>query len=147
MAISTMVQYPGVGLPLRHFLQIPKEEGETFFRMGAHKTCVGAETPMLPFREVAMLLLMDRLTDKPNWHEKVFDDAIVAKWRQEALTQPEESLRAAVLMDKAAATDLEGTPIPKRHRTVSQRTFDYVRLPFRDSSGFCLSVLSSVSPS
>jgi hypothetical protein len=33
-----------------------------------------------------MMELMNRLTDKPDWDKKVFDDDIVSKWRQEALT-------------------------------------------------------------
>lgn len=36
-------------------------------------------------REVAMLGLMDSITDKANWKQKVTDDGIVAKWREEAL--------------------------------------------------------------
>ncbi|KAK9415968.1 hypothetical protein SUNI508_09928 [Seiridium unicorne] len=37
---------------------------------------------------VAMLGAMNSLTDKPNWHVKIFDDEIVAKWRKEALRMP-----------------------------------------------------------
>ncbi|KAL1410417.1 hypothetical protein Q8F55_004428 [Vanrija albida] len=33
--------------------------------------------------EQAMMMFVDRVTDKPGWHEKVFDDEIVAKWRIE----------------------------------------------------------------
>lgn len=55
---------------------------------------------MLPIREVAMLILMDHLTDKQNSHKKVLDDEIVAKLRPEVLTQPEEGLSAAILIDK-----------------------------------------------
>jgi hypothetical protein len=29
---------------------------------------------------------MERLTDKDDWHVKVFNDQIVSKWRDEALT-------------------------------------------------------------
>ncbi|KAF8330212.1 hypothetical protein F5887DRAFT_97981 [Amanita rubescens] len=32
-----------------------------------------------------MMRLMNQLTDKPNWHKKVFDDDIANKWKQEAL--------------------------------------------------------------
>lgn len=37
-----------------------------------------------------MMAIMDRLTDKPEWHRKVFDDAIVSKWKQEAMAVPDE---------------------------------------------------------
>ncbi|KAH8893651.1 hypothetical protein GQ53DRAFT_684136 [Thozetella sp. PMI_491] len=39
-----------------------------------------------------MMTLMDRLTDKPNWHKKVFDEDIVANWRKEALECSEKEL-------------------------------------------------------
>ncbi|CAK7565336.1 MAG: hypothetical protein SEPTF4163_003251 [Sporothrix epigloea] len=34
-------------------------------------------------QELAMVAVMDRLTDKPNWFIDVFDDAVVAQWRAE----------------------------------------------------------------
>lgn len=42
----------------------------------------------LTVREVSMLALMDSITDKPNWDQKVFDEDIVAKWRTEATALP-----------------------------------------------------------
>ncbi|WZH49633.1 hypothetical protein QYS62_010836 [Fusarium acuminatum] len=47
---------------------------------------------MLLVREVAMMIIMDRLTDKPDWHVKVFDDTIANKWIEEALALPVEPL-------------------------------------------------------
>ena len=60
--------------------------------MGIHHNYSGAETPMIPVRERAMMLVMDRLTDKPNWHIKVFDDEIVTKWKAEALAWSDDDL-------------------------------------------------------
>ena len=40
--------------------------------------------PRLTAREVAMLQLMNDLTDRPGWDEAVFDAAMAAKWRDEA---------------------------------------------------------------
>lgn len=51
------------------------------FRHGANDF---KQAPRLTAREVAMLGVMNALTDKPDWHKKVFDDEIVAKWKQEA---------------------------------------------------------------
>ncbi|KAI3395618.1 hypothetical protein diail_1056 [Diaporthe ilicicola] len=42
------------------------------------------QQPRLTAREVAMLGVMNALTDKPDWHNKVFDDQIVARWKEEA---------------------------------------------------------------
>ncbi|KAK6431278.1 hypothetical protein LTR95_012557, partial [Oleoguttula sp. CCFEE 5521] len=42
----------------------------------------------LVIREVAMLAIMDAITDKVSWADKIFDDSIVAKWRDEAMAMP-----------------------------------------------------------
>lgn len=118
--------YPGVDLPLRHISQDGKP-GVDFYRLGSFPGLDGTESPLLFVREVAMLLLMERLTDKPRWHEKVFDDAIVAKWRREALTQDETDLYNRIVEHPGEF------PMPKRTRIINERTFDYVRsvpLPF-----------------
>src|ERR1700712_2343388 len=39
-------------------------------------------------REVAMLRFMNSITEKPDWNVKVFDEAIVAKWREETMAIP-----------------------------------------------------------
>lgn len=83
-----MPEYPGLGLPLRHF---PQGNYDTF-PMGIHGNCFGGDSNFLPVREIAMMIIMDKLTDKPDWHTKVFDDKIIAKWRKEALEYPDESL-------------------------------------------------------
>lgn len=35
-----------------------------------------------------MLALMDAITEKPRWQEKIFDETIVEKWRKEATAMP-----------------------------------------------------------
>jgi hypothetical protein len=111
MAKPANLSYPGVNLPLRCWVK--------GFRMGSCEGVEGASSDLLPMREVAMMLLMDRLTDKPNWHEKVFDDAIVAKWRAEALTQPEDDVYNEIVAEKRI-------PMPKRTRLITEAAFDYV---------------------
>ncbi|KAJ3492066.1 hypothetical protein NLG97_g5475 [Lecanicillium saksenae] len=59
-----------------------------------------AKSKILQLREVAMMMLMDSITDKPNWQDKVFDEAIVEKWRKEAAEQPEESLYKRIIEGK-----------------------------------------------
>ncbi|KAF4992689.1 hypothetical protein FGRMN_7002 [Fusarium graminum] len=70
---------------------------------------------MLLVREVAMLIVMDRLTDKPNWHVKVYDDAITDKWIQEALALPIEQLYNDIV------TDSPGSWIPKMLTSIFDR--------------------------
>lgn len=79
-------QYPGLGLPLRAYS--PSAYKFPFFPIGAHGSCCGSESLPLPVREVAMMSVMETLTDKPDWHIKVNDDSIVSKWRTEALAMP-----------------------------------------------------------
>ncbi|KAK6084500.1 hypothetical protein SCUP234_03289 [Seiridium cupressi] len=55
-----MPDYPGLGLPLRH----NRQEDYEHYPIGAHGSCRGADSDMLPVREVAMMSIMDRLTDK-----------------------------------------------------------------------------------
>ncbi|TKY89768.1 hypothetical protein EX895_001065 [Sporisorium graminicola] len=65
--------------------------------------------PRLTVREVAMLAVMDALTDKPNWQLKIHDPEIVARWRVEATQQS---------------------------HLISQRAFDWCILELRDKSNF-----------
>lgn len=39
-----------------------------------------------------MMEIMNRLTDKSNWNEKVFNDRIVAKWTAEILRTPNQDV-------------------------------------------------------
>ncbi|KAJ1705717.1 hypothetical protein G4B11_008503 [Aspergillus flavus] len=60
----------------------------------------------LTARELAMLNLMETLTDRPGWYNLVFDKSTVAKWSEEAMTRPMMSRKAwdwclAELRDKA----------------------------------------------
>ncbi|RDH31018.1 hypothetical protein BDQ94DRAFT_180730 [Aspergillus welwitschiae] len=41
------------------------------------------QAPAVTARELAMTAVMNRLTDRPNWHVDVFDDVVVARWRQD----------------------------------------------------------------
>jgi hypothetical protein len=83
-----MHSYPGLGLPLRHYTQ----DDENQYPIGAHDRNDGTDSVPLIVRELAMMDVMEKITDKPDWHKKVFDDTIVSKWQEEALTIPDEEL-------------------------------------------------------
>ncbi|KAK8034017.1 hypothetical protein PG993_009012 [Apiospora rasikravindrae] len=86
-------QYPGINLPLRHYATgWSQETNQACYPIGVCENAPGGTSEIFMLREVFMLAVMERLTDKPDWHRKVFDDAVVAKWRAEALQQPEEPL-------------------------------------------------------
>lgn len=90
---KTLGPYPGLGLPLRHWPQSNRTDWRELhltYPHGAHPEIWGATSNLLPIREVAMMDIMERLTDKKDWHRKVFDDVIVEKWREEAMAIPDE---------------------------------------------------------
>ena len=113
--MHTGYHYPGINVDLR------SEPGwrEPIYPHGALDTLV--ESELLPVREIFMMALMESLTNKVNWHEDVLDDVIVASWRKEALTQPEDQLYLQALDDKVT----KKLPMP-RSRILSETAFDYV---------------------
>lgn len=118
LVTKTRVQfkYPGIDISLRDH---PGRD-ESHYPVGCHPNVGGIESPILPMREVGMMLLMDKLTDKPDWFKKVFDDKIVEKWRRESQTQSEDGLFAAIMRDKKDA------PVPQPKRIISEAAFDFV---------------------
>lgn len=109
-------EYPGVNIDLRHYPIYGAK-----YPIGAHGNCSGATSNLLPVREVFMMVLMDRLSDKVDWHKKVFDEEIVAKWRKEALEQPEDKLFSQLVEGKSG--DKVSMP---RARIISEAAFDFV---------------------
>lgn len=109
-------EYPGVNIDLHCY----SNDGPTY-PIGAHTNCWGAESQLLPVREVFMMVLMDQLSDKVDWHKKVFDEQIVSKWRKEALEQPEDKLFSQIV--EADAADKISKP---RARFITENTFEHV---------------------
>ncbi|KAK4031840.1 hypothetical protein C8A01DRAFT_41717 [Parachaetomium inaequale] len=102
--------------------------------MGIHYNCAGAQSEMLLVREVAMMLVMDRLTDKPDWHIKVFDDEIAERWKTEALAWPNDDL-----WKRIANLDWNRDPKwqPKTPKNILDREcVDYVILELRHKAEY-----------
>ncbi|KAK0663927.1 hypothetical protein QBC41DRAFT_23066 [Cercophora samala] len=144
-------QYPGINVDLRHLTQDWRLiSGVDCYRVGCFELSRWhSMTPIIMVREVAMTLLMDRLTDKPKWHEKVFDEEIVSRWKQETLTAPEDDLWNSIITDQilqdlqeALQEWAEADPEeidhyndmlsrayhphkPARQRIISEQAFDY----------------------
>jgi cell pole-organizing protein PopZ len=147
--------YPGAGLPpVLQDLHVEK-----LYAIGAHRDCFGSFSYLLPIREVFMMAAMDAckssapqllprrrthsdhcnqtaVTDKPNWHEKVFDDAIVAKWRKEAMEQPEDELYARIVGVPPGDFHKAGLPKP-RARILSDKAFDNCIAELRSKAALC----------
>jgi hypothetical protein len=123
-----MPVYPGLGLSLWRPFQIGIDRTSDHYFYPAGHFCptghlndyCGSQSDLLLVREVAMMHVMDKLTDKVDWHEKVFDDKIVAKWRVEALAYPDEVLwtLAVTSRDFNVSSPLTGI--------MSEKAFDYV---------------------
>ncbi|KAJ2927367.1 hypothetical protein H1R20_g9729, partial [Candolleomyces eurysporus] len=45
----------------------------------------------ITLRERTMLHFINKVTDKPDWTTKVFDETIIAKWKQESVNLPDSS--------------------------------------------------------
>lgn len=70
-----------------------------------------------------MMMFMETITDKERWNEKVFDDDIVAKWKQEAMEMSEKGLFGRIMWEKKT----DKIPFPEQGRIMSQAAFEFVR--------------------
>ncbi|KAL7896284.1 hypothetical protein HDV64DRAFT_270587 [Trichoderma sp. TUCIM 5745] len=123
-------QYPGVNLPMgpeyvRHDERVP------IYPIGL-PDARAANSYILPIREVAMMMLMDTLTDKPNWHAKVFDETIVAKWRHEAMAQPQHGLFLRIMEGK---WNSHKHPFPQC-RILSEAAFEFCIAELRNKAAY-----------
>ncbi|KAL2139687.1 hypothetical protein VTI28DRAFT_4857 [Corynascus sepedonium] len=105
MAISTKKQFPGFGLRIDH------EEEDNPFPLAIGDDPWGSKGVTL--REKRMLDFVNKITDKPDWEVKVFDETIVSRWRAEADVRP---------------PDLDGDVY------LSQQMFDFCIAELRDKS-------------
>lgn len=76
------------------------------------------QKPAITAPEMAMLQLMSDLTDKSSWNVDVFNNAIVAKWREETFKAQEA---------KAQKEDL-------KMRVITERAWDWCILELRDKA-------------
>lgn len=91
-----------------------------------------------------MFSILESLTDKPDWHLKVYDDEIVLKWRSEALEIPNDHWWDLATSAKQQHWEHDGQvkliaeetrgwiKIPEN--IMSARTFDFVSLMKRHST-------------
>ena len=85
------LQVPGFGLPLAfEYAYTPFKD--THLPMAA---AGNGGVRRLTKREVAMVRFMELITDKPDWSEKVFNEDIVGKWREEAKQLPDKMISDA----------------------------------------------------
>jgi hypothetical protein len=93
MALSDeRIKLPGFGLPMQHTppLRIRLENGENKRGRFPHAIADYFSSAGVKLRERRMLDFIDKITDKPEWDRKVFDEAILGKWHEEACRYSEE---------------------------------------------------------
>lgn len=71
----------------------------------------------LTIREACMLKLVEDITNKPNWWEKVKNPEIVAKWKKEALEMPWSEYRQYADFTEAMADAVSS--LPARNSSIS----------------------------
>lgn len=116
---ATDPQYPGYSHP----------SSTASFPLGSHPEEIETVSELLPVREVAMLSVMERLTDKPEWHRKVFDDEIVSKWKAEALAVADETwmeIAATPSSKWIVKSPREPEPSVEGWDILDETAFDYV---------------------
>ncbi|TLD17305.1 uncharacterized protein PgNI_01207 [Pyricularia grisea] len=120
---TSAYKYPGLNLPLRYLP--PGQTGYAIcFPAGDYG---GGINPYL-VREVAMMQIMEQLTDKQGWERKVFDQEIVDKWRKEALEIPDQHWWMQI------AQDPEDREVPAG--IINGSTFDYCIEELREKAKY-----------
>ncbi|RAL00796.1 DUF4246 domain-containing protein, partial [Aspergillus ibericus CBS 121593] len=99
----------------------------------------GGHPDRLTICEVYMLRLMERLTDKPNWEQDIFDDRLVAQWYTElsdSNLHSESEPNCDVDMDLVYPRTWEWCISELRDKAIEFHKTGYV-LTFNADSGVC----------
>lgn len=115
---------PGIDLPLQQ---------SSGLRAEGHYANWHEHALPLTVRERVMLDIMATLKDKSDWERKVFDDRIVGKWREEALsstrldTSTNRTQNASAVSDSHDIEDDDDDPWnpPARQKVVTEKLFQY----------------------
>ncbi|OTB16768.1 hypothetical protein K445DRAFT_317065 [Daldinia sp. EC12] len=94
---SDRLSLPGFGLPVDYEPDYKTESACFLHMLWVTKDFMSEG---LALREIRMMNFINQITDKPNWEEKVFNEAIVAKWKQEAESAPHQGLDGDVYFSK-----------------------------------------------
>ncbi|KAG2003632.1 hypothetical protein CC2G_004221 [Coprinopsis cinerea AmutBmut pab1-1] len=117
---------PGLGKPLDY---VPKEDEDPLYIDDPFPSALDVENldrallPLTTLREFSLLQLMNAITDKENWHVKIFDDAIASKWKAEAIEAAQAAFRAQYAREfRRPPTNLDTWPILTAPRDESSMT-------------------------
>jgi hypothetical protein len=86
---TSKLQLPGYGLPVQHLPMYRSWELEKRERF-PHAIADSCYSDGVTVRERRMLEFINKISDKPEWSRKVFDEQIVSKYRAEACVYSDE---------------------------------------------------------
>ena len=112
---------PGFGLPVNY-------RPEDYFPTAV----LDWSGTILTVRELNMMAIMDKITDKPDWDKKVYDNAIIHKWRQEALGT--EGMDVSEKMFDWVCTTLLGKKVAVPSKDLSWHIF-LISSPYPNTKG------------
>jgi hypothetical protein len=92
------LHFPGLDVPIQY---LPK----TRFK---HAIADFVNAKPLTTREIRMLDFINQITEKPDWTSKVFDDTIIAKWKEEAHQPCEDSTFEDVVLSEKMFENVSG---------------------------------------
>ncbi|KAL2753308.1 hypothetical protein ACRALDRAFT_2029173 [Sodiomyces alcalophilus JCM 7366] len=107
------IMLPGFGLPLK---SIPSDDKAGPLPVFPSPLLGTWQASTLTIRELYMLWFVEQITNKPDWHIKVFNDEIVSKWKDEIAN-----------VDWISAVGYE-------HGPFSDAMFDYSIVELRDKA-------------
>jgi hypothetical protein len=83
------VRLPGFGRPVGDFPSKLKDKDGKRLRF-PHAIADDCSSRGVTVRERRMMDFINKITDKPEWERKIFDEAIVAKWLEEGCVWNED---------------------------------------------------------
>lgn len=89
---------PGFGVRLSEMPPWPRDENSNNFPNERFPNAIVDffATEGVTIREIRMLNFINQITDKRNWQTKVFDNAIVENWRDEACSHKSTTMISPV---------------------------------------------------
>ncbi|KAF8797380.1 hypothetical protein BYT27DRAFT_7125781, partial [Phlegmacium glaucopus] len=84
----TRTKLPGFGRPINYYQKYENTDAFPSPLNWADVNEDGTVLALTTLREFTMLHIMNYLTDKPDWRNKVFSDDIANNWKREALEMP-----------------------------------------------------------
>ncbi|TFK66081.1 hypothetical protein BDN72DRAFT_772520 [Pluteus cervinus] len=104
-----------------------------------------SSSPLTTLREFTMIQLMNALTDKPDWEQKVNDPDIAGKWKAEALDMPDFDMTEK-MVDYCIAELKYKAQLLQQYNAVSVFHGDVVKSDTAVPESYRLALIQAVKP-